>query len=45
MLENIVVAVLCLIVVSAGVWCWWYENYGEVIAKDEDNQIVTEENR
>lgn len=28
MCADIFVAVLCVIAVAAGVWCWWMENYG-----------------
>ena len=43
MVENIVVAVLCVIAVAAGVWCWWYENHAEVIVRDENGNIITTE--
>lgn len=28
MLENIVAAVLTLIVIASGIWCWWVDNGG-----------------
>lgn len=43
MLENIVVAVLCVIAVSAGIWCWWYENHAQIIVRDEQDNIITKE--
>ena len=43
MVENIVVAVLCVIAVAAGVWCWRYENHAEVIVRDENGNIITTE--
>lgn len=43
MVENIVVVVLCVIAAAAGIWCWWYENHGEVIVRDENGNIISTE--
>jgi len=45
MVENIVVVILCIIAVAAGIWCWWYENHAEVIIRDENGNIITEEEK
>lgn len=33
---NILVAIMCIIAVSAGVWAWWIENGGSSKKQDED---------
>lgn len=35
MLSNIVIAIMCLIVLAAGIWGWWIENVG---SSDDPNQ-------
>ena len=35
MLSNIVIAIMCLIVLAAGIWGWWIENGG---LSDDSNQ-------
>ena len=40
MLSNIVIAIMCLIVLAAGIWGWWIENGG---SSDDPNLIETDE--
>lgn len=44
MSRDILVAIMAVIAVLAGFWCWWYENHGPKNAKttDSDSNIVTE---
>lgn len=39
MLSNIVIAIMCLIVLAAGIWGWWIENGG---SSDNPNQNIIE---
>ena len=39
MLSNIVIAIMCLIVLAAGMWGWWIENGG---SSDNPNQNIIE---
>lgn len=39
MLSNIVIAIMCLIVLAAGIWGWWIENGG---SSDDPNQNIIE---
>lgn len=43
MLENIFVAIMCILALGIGVWTWWYENYKPADGETQAECILNDE--
>ena len=42
MIQDIFVGILCVIMVAAGVWCWWVDNGGTFKRNEKTTKNETE---